>query len=178
MDYYSRKELSNSDLSLMEKSINHYLTKKSESTPAMEFGKAFHSLILEPQKFYAENVVRNLDKRTKEYKSFVLENEGKNVISTTDWELLIEMEATIHVNPISSKLVNFTDDYEVEKEIFFKFNDLDFRSKIDYVNHTQRYFWDLKSSNDLGTYDNNSQLYYTVKNYKYNRQLQALFGVL
>ena len=57
---------------------------------------------------------------TIEYKSFVLENEGKNVISATDWELLIEMEATIHVNPISSNLVNFTDDYEVEKEIFFK----------------------------------------------------------
>src|SRR5574343_232467 len=139
MSYYENPRLSNSDLSLMKKSINHYLNKKQESTPAMEFGSAFHSLILEPTKFFNEYTVCDLDKRTKEYKEFFKLHEGYKILSKSDWDLLQEMESVCN-----TELLNFQDIHEIEKEYYFTFWGFEFKSKLDYINHDKKYIVDLK----------------------------------
>ncbi|MFA6120877.1 MAG: PD-(D/E)XK nuclease-like domain-containing protein [Sideroxydans sp.] len=55
-DYHAGEEISHSGIVKLLKSPEHYLQYKSgedEPTPAMEFGSAFHSFILEPELFAA-----------------------------------------------------------------------------------------------------------------------------
>ena len=50
-DYHNRKEVGKSDLDLISKSMDHYLAPRKGPTPQMELGTAFHTMILEPDKF-------------------------------------------------------------------------------------------------------------------------------
>mgnify|MGYP003659328057 FL=1 len=56
--YYSDKEyVSNSMLNLLNKSpqtLAKFIQYGGKTTPAMNFGKAFHSSILEPEKFITD----------------------------------------------------------------------------------------------------------------------------
>lgn len=61
--------ISNSRLTAFRRSplhLIHYLTKPQESTPAMEFGKAFHMALLQPALFATTYIVApNVDRRSK-----------------------------------------------------------------------------------------------------------------
>ncbi len=67
-EYHKRKEVGKSDLDRISKSMDHYFAPRKDPTEKMEFGSAFHSMILEPKKFeklYAKGPVE--DKRSKKY---------------------------------------------------------------------------------------------------------------
>lgn len=86
--------------------INHPL----EPTPALTFGAATHSYILEPDKFNDEYAVApTVDKRTKAGKEawerFCADNAGKTVISEDDFRTMTDMRSALMQNPIAKNLI-------------------------------------------------------------------------
>ena len=82
--YHASEGISRSKLMLLDKSPYHFwyetmsgFAEKQESTPAMNIGSAFHTMLLEPAKFQMEFAVApKVDRRTKQ---------GKE-----DWEIFVE----------------------------------------------------------------------------------------
>ena len=105
--YHDGPGLSSSDLKNALISYGYYSYKKEadeESTPALEFGQAFHMAILEPELFAARYVVApDVDKRTTVGKAAWAEwskaNEGKEVISAKNSELLKILSENVHAHP-------------------------------------------------------------------------------
>jgi hypothetical protein len=101
-EQYHRKihAISASGLKLIGQSPAHYreaIDNPPEQTPAMAFGSAFHSYLLEPDTFYDHYAVmpEGVDRRTKagklEYETFIGDTVGKAVISQADYDTLQAM---------------------------------------------------------------------------------------
>lgn len=100
---------------------NSYLSKiaqvpacgkvKTLETPAMRIGTAFHTYVLEPEKFINQIAVSpKVDKRTKAgkaaYAEFTDKAEGKTVISVDEVETIQSMGETIQRHPRASLLLS------------------------------------------------------------------------
>lgn len=74
--YHSAPGLSNSSLSMIHQSINHYINRVRVETDNMRFGTAVHSAVLQPET-WPRDFMRgpDVDRRTKEWKS--AEHEAK-----------------------------------------------------------------------------------------------------
>jgi len=84
-----------------------------EETPALLFGRAVHSYILEgPDAFYAQFSVfpKYIDRRTKdgkqEYLYFIEANKGKDVISEDDFGTIAAMTDSVIRHPFACKLLS------------------------------------------------------------------------
>ena len=102
-NYYSDTEfISNSMLGLLKKSpkeLARFFEKGSPPTQAMEFGRAFHLAILEPQVFSEQVVVYSgKTKRGKAWDEFCQENEGKTIITEIEFECIKGMENVLFSN--------------------------------------------------------------------------------
>ena len=102
-NYYSDTEfISNSMLGLLKKSpkeLARFFEKGSLPTQAMEFGRAFHLAILEPQVFSEQVVVYSgKTKRGKAWDEFCQENEGKTIITEIEFECIKGMENVLFSN--------------------------------------------------------------------------------
>ena len=102
-NYYSDTEfISNSMLGLLKKSpkdLARFFEKGSPPTQAMEFGRAFHLAILEPQVFSEQVVIYNgKTKRGKAWDEFCQENEGKTIITEIEFECIKGMENVLFSN--------------------------------------------------------------------------------
>jgi len=86
-DYHSGPGISNTDLGLLLRSPAHYMAKDSfVETAAMLLGRAFHTLILEPELFDAEFAIwdgpsRATTKGKEMWAEFQIEHAGKDVIT-------------------------------------------------------------------------------------------------
>jgi hypothetical protein len=82
-----------------------------EDTPALSFGRAFHSFILDGQQAFERDfaVAPVCDKRTKEGKAewslFCEVNAGKTILSAEDMETIEAMYGAVATHPIASKLL-------------------------------------------------------------------------
>jgi len=105
----------------LDRVSNSYLNKlsrvpamakvKTEATPAMTFGTAFHSFILEPDKFSNQIAVcPKCDKRTKAgkevYADFTAESAQKVVISIDEFETIQSMRESISRHPAAARLLS------------------------------------------------------------------------
>lgn len=112
-EYNSAEGIRRSDLWRMEDSpekFRYFLDHPMERTPAMAFGSACHKYILEPDGFGDEYAVDiKVDKRTKEGKAawelFCEENNGKEVVSPADMEIMQEMKEVLERCPLAKKLI-------------------------------------------------------------------------
>ncbi len=87
--------------------VRHRMDGGSFTSPALEFGTAFHAAILEPEVFAAEYVIAPVrDKRTKAWKEFKAENEGRSILGLSDAGDLEAMRAQIEAHPEASRLLN------------------------------------------------------------------------
>lgn len=76
-----------------------YLDGERKETPAMFFGSAVHARLLEPDVFAAEYVVAPVgDKRTADFKSFLIANAHKKILTPEQMVLIegIEQSALAH----------------------------------------------------------------------------------
>ena len=98
--------ISKSGLDQIAKSPLHYWERYlnpnhvETSTAALEFGSPFHTAILEPIEFeHMYAVAPKVDRRTKEGKQawveFELENMGKKIISSDEYQIIQGMQASI-----------------------------------------------------------------------------------
>lgn len=94
-----------------------------EPSEDMVLGSAFHKIVLEPETFYDEfAIMPNVDRRTTQgkmkYAEFIIEADGKTVITQEQYETICGMRDSIMSNPYARKLINgnieqsmyFTDD--------------------------------------------------------------------
>lgn len=108
--YHATDAVSASLLKQIAKSPAHakaYLQQQQEPTPAMLFGTAFHTCVLESERFDNEYAVFEGDKRTKDGKATYerLVSEGKTIISASDYATITAMASAIGDHPAASKLV-------------------------------------------------------------------------
>ncbi len=144
--------LNQSSIPHLLKSGAHYLANLSEpkSTAALEFGNAFHTYVLEPEKFIKEYVVEKIDGRTTKGKLRKLHLEASNIklVDEDDFYCIKKMDENIKKHPIASKLL--IDGY-TEQVIKFKLKasngmEVNCKAKIDYL--LPDTIVDLKNSKD------------------------------
>lgn len=85
--------------------------QEQKTTPAMAFGTACHTYVLEPGKFTDQIAVSpKIDRRPKAgkelYAEFLIESKGKAVISEDEFEAVKSMGGAIKAHPMASKLLS------------------------------------------------------------------------
>ena len=83
----------------------------TEPSDDMVLGSAFHKIVLEPETFYDEfAVMPNVDRRTTQgkmkYAEFIIEADGKTVITQEQYDTICGMRYSIMSNPYARKLIN------------------------------------------------------------------------
>ena len=173
-DYFTRKEISNSDLSLIKKSYSHFLEKdRKQTTEAMVFGKAFDQLLLRTDEFHKNFIVApiEMDRRTKEGKQLYKEmlDSGRDILTATDWTNLNLMKDNVNTHPIASNIIK-----ESENEGSFTgiLEGVEVRCKIDIFN--QGYLFDIKTCQSAEA----SEFKRSFASYGYHRQMAFYLDIL
>ena len=162
-EYHAHKEsISRSALMDFDRSPYTYWAKhlnpdrpKKDATPAMIFGSAFHSLMLEPEKFDLEYIMKpmpmllkdvgrevyDLYKKTIEY----AENCGKQVLSHDEWHNLMAMKDVIEKH---SQAMHLIQDARIENSFFWRdsFSGLLLKCRPDILHDNM--IVDLKTTSD------------------------------
>jgi len=112
--------ISKSGLDLIHRSPAHYYAAKldpdrpaeKKDTPALRFGRAFHTLVLEPDLFFQEYAVlpEKVDRRTKAGKEawaeFEAELGGREALTAEDGQRLGAMAAAVRAHPAAKLLLS------------------------------------------------------------------------
>lgn len=182
--YYNDKTLiTNSHLKiLMEggpEALEHHYKHGSEDKEAYAFGRAFHTLILEPMEFNKRYFIfddRQICKEiggarptsTNKYKEWkenlIIENQGKEIISLEDMNVLEKMEEKLYSIPQIASLFSGT-----KKEVIYQgeINGVKCKGKLDLVKPNQMVI-DLKTTSKAPTPE---QFAKEFRNYDYDRQM-------
>ena len=112
-EYNEAEGIRRSDLWKMEESperFRYFLDHPPEQTPSMLFGSAAHTMFLETRKMWDEYAVApQVDRRTKDgraaYEKFCRENEGKQIISQDDYDVMMGMFSALKACPLANKLI-------------------------------------------------------------------------
>ncbi len=139
-EYHVGNAISHSGIVQLLKSLEHYLQYKNgsrESTPAMEFGTAFHAYILEPDVFAAQFVLApKFDRRSKNGKEAAErwdeENVGKLTLTTEQMDALSVMKVSVSSHLGASKMLSKG---EAETSLFWtdKYSGLPCRIRPDWM---------------------------------------------
>lgn len=145
-EYHAHPAISRSALEKVDISLEHYYDKylaedadaaEKEESPALAFGRAFHSYLLEPEVFRRDYVIlpedapkkptksqlnaKKLSDATQEiiawWNNFYRENEGKVIQSHKDHQTLVAMAQKVEKHPKAREL--FTGDGKNEVSIFW-----------------------------------------------------------
>lgn len=113
-----RNTISKSGLDMIEKSpahFNWYIDNPTEETPALVFGRAFHTMILEPEKVKDEIVVFPDSWQTKkecgisqedQKEAWHLRNRGKTILTVDQIEMANAMAESVGVHTAAKFLLN------------------------------------------------------------------------
>lgn len=169
-DYFKNLALSQSDVKNLLNSYQMFKLKResNESTPAMEFGTAFHTAILEPEKFVNEYAVFNGDKRTKTGKEeYELLSASKRVINANEYKLLTDMQEAFN----ASEFAQILKESKIEQELYFNYDGHDCKAKIDFYRENPSIEYDAEIY-DIKTIDNCTEknIFYTIKDRMYYLQ--------
>lgn len=166
-EYHRHHAISKSGLDQIAKSPAHYWLYKNaprETSPAMEFGSAFHTYLLEPEVFEKDfMVVEASTKTTKIYTSAVEANPTKTVILAKDLVVLEGMRQSFRNHPLTKKVL---ENALVERSIFWKdsITGVECRCRPDVI-FGDDILIDLKSTNDALDYSRDA--------FKYRSHVQA-----
>jgi exodeoxyribonuclease VIII len=149
-DYLQADEfISASDLkTLITKSPFHFQKRKDlvRESEAMTFGTLCHTAILEADKLAEYVIEPPLDKRTKAWKEWLAQNEGKPSISQADAErveLIRERLRQVGILPIFDRGVSEVSAYSAAE------NGLKIRGRADKFDSKNKIIVDLKTTRDL-----------------------------
>ena len=170
-EYHSHPAVSNSVLGKIAISPAHaraYLDGEiSEPTPAMKFGTAYHTAILEPEKFGNTYVVFDGDRRTKQGKEDyqMLIDSGATIISREDADTIREMARVMRANPDAAALLTGG---IAEASVFWvdPATGLECKCRPDYYRESDLTIVDLKTAEDASP----AGFARSVANYGYHRQ--------
>lgn len=151
--YHTGPGLSKSNLDQIHRSPAHFLAAfeiHEEPTEALLMGTAFHTAVLEPERFEREYVVSPVfNRRTKDGKAaaeaWSLENAHKTPISAEDMMIVRKMRESVMSNPISRKLIEST---QHEISIYADMDGVLTKCRPDGWNASEGVLIDLKSAKD------------------------------
>jgi exodeoxyribonuclease VIII len=160
--YFLRTEISNSDLTLIDKHPILFERKhelKEEPTPAMIFGSAYHAFILEPDKFDSLYCFYEGRKAGKLWDEFSQQNANKTILSM---DMLVQLKAMRDVLK-SSKLISTMLHGSINEQVYCgEFEGVKVRGKLDMSNNG--YVFDLKTTANINEFAK------SIVNFSYNRQ--------
>ena len=168
-DYNSAEGIRRSDLWRMENSpekFKYFLDHPVEQTPAMAFGSACHTYVLEKDDVGSESAVMpSVDKRTKEgkavFEAFVGALNGKEIITQESVEIMEEMRDALMRCPLAKKLLFGKG--EVEVPLFWTDKETGEKCKIKcdrIVTYNRRkYIIDYKTTQCAETFRFNSDIW-------------------
>ena len=158
-----------------------------EDTPALSFGRAFHSAVLEPDVFKQEYAVApKVDRRTKvgkaDWLAFQEANSDKEILSDSDYQLI----ATMAYSVINSHAQDYLTDGDAEVTIIWedKVTGLLCKMRSDYVHWNNNIIVDLKTTQDASpsgfsrsmfTYRYHQQAAFYMAGYKAQTGCSCLF---
>lgn len=139
MDYFSRPELSQSQLKDFMVSPAYYKLRREKprvETEAMAIGTAVHAAVLEPEIFVKKYVVSGkIDRRTKagkeEFEKFNVENSGKTVLNCETYDMILSMRDSVLDHPRVKDIFKLP--MQAEKEIFFELEEVACKAKLDAI---------------------------------------------
>lgn len=167
--YHSAEGLSKSDLDLLHKSAAHYhsaKTTKTLPTEAMIFGTAFHTLVLEPERFQKEYVkAPALSKRTTEGKKAwaAIAEAGQTALAPADYSALIQMRESVLENQIARELI---ENSRHEQSAWAELEGVLGKCRPDMWHPELRVMADLKTTSDASP----SEFARTVAKFRYHVQ--------
>jgi len=156
-DYHAHAGVSKSKLDSIAKSPLHYWSRwcdpsrlEPPPTPAMEFGTAVHSLVLEPEKFEAEyaqapNVSRTTKVGKAEWEAAAAG--GKKLLKREDWEAAMLMDCAIKNHPMAARVLNATGKAEQSFFAHCPETGLELKCRPDYLTDSG-WIVDLKTTQD------------------------------
>jgi hypothetical protein len=98
--------------------MRHEITRKTdEPTKAMQWGSLIHLRVLEPNLMTSWACLWDESRRTKEFKAFKAENEGKYIITTDEMYELDEIAESINKHPEARMIL---DDSAKEESLFWE----------------------------------------------------------
>ena len=126
------------------------------SNPAFAYGIAFHTAVLEPEKYELEVAVEpNINKRTKdgkaEFEEWYSANKGKNIITQADHEAIMRARDSVNAHPMAKKIMA---QGVAERSFFTKhelLEDATIKARTDWLSHGV--IVDLKSARSASTAD-------------------------
>jgi hypothetical protein len=111
-EYHASPAISKSGLDLIRKAPALYRWRQAnpqEQTPAMRLGTLTHTVVLEPDRFEQDTIVRpeGIDRRTSAGKlawaEFEVQAEGKEIISEEEWTKLAAIRDAVRSHPAAAK---------------------------------------------------------------------------
>lgn len=169
--YHSSDAISASGLKFIaKKSVHHFLNKHYQESPAMKFGTAVHTAMLESDKFYDDYyIMPKVDGRTKEGKAAKALHEqkakGKIVLDEADHIRIKEIMKNLEANEIAKKYCTG----EIEVSHYGQMNGVDVRVRPDCKNQIAGWVSDVKTCQD------NSPDKFKSDIYKFKYHIQAAF---
>jgi len=176
-EYYSDNEyVTNSMLGLLNKSPQHllrYMQGAQEESKALDIGKAFHTMVLEPSKIDNEVVVfEGKTRRGKVWDEFKMENADKTIVSTSEWNMINNMSNILFENEQAMSFINSSKHEVVE---VWENKGINCKGKADMVTTSLEWIEDKKVIIDLKTTRDSSPESFRRSAYNYGYDRQAAF---
>ena len=148
-EYHQMSELSSSQIRQLLKNPYEFLNPIVKSSQTLDFGSAFHKIVLEPEDFSEEFAVcPTINRRTKkgkeEYDAFLCQNEGKIILSQEDFTKISQMKQSLMATPAKKLLQNGV----AEMSFFSKLEGIGVRCRPDYYLEDRGIIIDLKTTTD------------------------------
>lgn len=183
-DYHNNQYyVSASGLKKIKKSPLHFKEEPKEETEAMTFGSAYHTYILEPEKFESEYFIYDPNKRPEPTKTMAsnlnkdwknnIYLQNKNVIDIEDFKKIQSMKDRLYSHIYARSLIN----KGIAEQSYFMncktFEDREINIKIrpDYIKEKKRLIVDLKTTSDA------SELGFQKNAANYDYHIQAALYV-
>ncbi len=102
-EYHREEALGSSDLKTLKTSFGHWKKKENKRTPALNFGGASHSIILENDE---SNIIKiKGSSQTNEFKNMVINFPEKDVVSNDEYELIQKMQEVFNGHELAKNLI-------------------------------------------------------------------------
>lgn len=184
--YHSMTRISATGLrTILTQSLRHFRYQQEhteEPTAAMEFGAAYHAMILEPEKFAQNYAIFDTEQRPDKTMTMAAKaniawkekfyadaaNEGKTVIKKTDFDTIADMGMVLMSNP---DIANLLTGGNREMTFVFEIDDCLGKARMDYVlrRNGKAVIVDLKTTTDA------SPRAFGIAAYKLRYHAQAAF---
>ena len=169
---FGQQFLSNSNVGAL---IKNPVDFRKPSEPNIHFlnGGAFHTMMLEPEKFEKNYpVFESSSRQTKKYKEAEAEA-GEMLLLTHEHNNLLAMEDKLRKNTHTNDLLYGSEEMEYEVPAYAEICGEVWKGKADIVDHSQGLVIDLKTTSDI------TKFHVSAKRYNYDSQAfiyRSLFG--